>query len=500
MSVDANGDISFLLEAYDRYLSTAQKAQREGHLETAKRNYASAAQTLAKVAKLSDGNLKKARFEKAKTLLDIADRLTIDDCKPEGTTKIPAASKDKEESENKWKSAKIPDVHFSDIIGLDDVKNEIRMRMIEPFLYPEQYHTYRKDSGGGVLLYGPPGNGKTQIAKAIANEVGATFYFVTPRDIMSMWVGQSENNIATLFETASADPKAIIFIDELDGLFAQRGTDEHNDQRVDQFLQMIDGFNGRSKTVLLLGATNRPWDIDSAALRSGRFTSQIYVHLPEQSARLGLFHLFLKGLPLEANIDYGRLAKETPNFSGADIQAVCDRAKNRPLREAIESKALVNITQNDLEEAVAFVSHNINLLDISRFEAYANKNSDLYNKSKDEKNNEKANGEIAEAVHVVDIHKSEAVTEIKLKQDSFVYIPNEKMNLVLSFSFEATRVVLKLGEQNLLCTKDLSNWVSEPFTMPGIGVYPLVVTADGKTIGTMKITFTDGLGEQNLGI
>ena len=363
--------LSLLNDTFNLYYAAAQKAYREKNGAAAKRNYLLAAETMLKMAKLSSPQLKKARIERAKRLAELADG--IDPARPRFESAPAEGEREKEEDGGtQWAAAAVPDVHFSDIAGLEDVKRAITTRMINPVRYPEKYAAYKKKSGGGLLLYGPPGTGKTMIARAIACEVGATFYAVKGSDVVSKWVGESERNIHSLFETARKQKLAIIFIDEMDSLIGSRGEDVHNDRRVNEFLQQIDGFAGSSPNLLLLGATNRPWDIDSAALRSGRFSQKIYVPLPDAPARKFLFEKAIKGVPLAEDVSVDELVSLSEGYSGADIEEVCDRAKEFPLLEAIRTDSLVDLSRADFLRALGEVKPTVTAEEVWRFEEYAN--------------------------------------------------------------------------------------------------------------------------------
>ena len=242
--------------------------------------------------------------------------------------------------------------------------------MINPVKYPDKYKMYGKKSGGGVLLYGPPGTGKTMIAKAIAHEVGAKFYAVKGSDIVSKWVGESEKNINSLFEEANKQDRAIIFIDEMDNLLGRRGVDTHNDKRVNEFLQQIDGFAGRNQNLLLLGATNRPWDIDSAATRSGRFSQKIYLPLPDAPARKFMLEKNMKNVPVVDDFDIDRVVEQTENYSGADIEELCDRAKDEPLLKAIATDTVVKMTNEDFDNVLSVMPPSVTPKEIELFEKY----------------------------------------------------------------------------------------------------------------------------------
>lgn len=361
-------DLTALLIKYENYYKRAVKSYESNAFTSAKENYLKAAEVMFVIAQKSTSNLKQVRTEKAKKLLLIAEQI---DSKTKNKSQ-PTNTKETEDSEKEsaLKVSKIPDVSFDDIIGLDKVKKSIYTRMILPLLHKEKYGFYKKKTGGGVLLYGPPGTGKTTIAKAIANEVQASFFLVKGSDIMNKYVGESEKNIAKLFSDARKEERAIIFIDDMDSLFMQRGNDIHNDERVNEFLQQIDGFMGNRGSVLMLGATNRPWAIDSAVKRPGRFSEHVYIPLPDQFGRREMFHKFLEDLPLSKDIDFQELVEKTEFFSGADMFELCDQAKIEPLLKYIESDTVHEITHNDFLEALKIVRPSIDQREVDKFELY----------------------------------------------------------------------------------------------------------------------------------
>lgn len=358
-------NITALSETFDLYMSKGRQAQEKGNITLARRNYLLASETMMQMAKLSTGKLKEARMERARRLVRLTENL---DKKPVKENKPSDGEED--EDIKKWQAAEVPNITFNDVAGLDDVKKAITIRMINPVKYPEKYKMYNKKTGGGVLLYGPPGTGKTMIAKAIANEVGAKFYAVKGSDIVSKWVGDSEKNINALFEEANKQDRAIIFIDEMDNLLGSRGVDTHNDKRVNEFLQQIDGFAGRNPNLLLLGATNRPWDIDSAAMRSGRFSQKIYLPLPDAPARRFMLEKNMKGVPVSDDFSIDKLVDETENYSGADIEELCDRAKDEPLLKAIATDKIIKVTNKDFDNVLAVMPPSVTPKEIARFDAY----------------------------------------------------------------------------------------------------------------------------------
>ena len=180
-------------------------------------------------------------------------------------------------------SRRSPSIRFDDVAGLDDVKQDIRLKMIYPFDHADLAAKFGIRPGGGVLLYGPPGTGKTMLAKATAGEIDAAFFRISPADILSKWVGEAEQNIKKLFDAAASEKRSIIFIDEIEALVpARRDEGSSVMQRVvPQILQGMEGFDKKSgQPILFMGATNVPWQLDPAVLRPGRFDEKVYIPLP----------------------------------------------------------------------------------------------------------------------------------------------------------------------------------------------------------------------------
>lgn len=517
------GNENFNYEIFLVYYENAKKAQARGDISRAKENLLLAAQSLIKLAKEDSGSLKKARFERAQRLINMANSLDESSASigetpkrnSDGRTvsKSAGAQKDDDSGVKVWKAAEIPDISFEDVAGLDDVKETIRVRMINPVKYPEKYAAYGKKSGGGVLLYGPPGTGKTMIAKAIAHEVGATFYAIKGSDIVSKWVGESEKNINSLFETARKDKLAIIFIDEMDSLFGQRGVDTHNDKRVNEFLQQIDGFVGKNPNLLILGATNRPWDVDGAAVRSGRFSEKIYVPLPDAKARLYLFNLSFKNVPIEENIDWNALVRFTERYSGADIFEICDRAKETPLKKYIQTDVLEKVTFEDILTAVKKVKPMVSKAEIERFEKYAGISSaareayeseillDTASKPVDAKPpvvvpsnaaNAKPENEPAPAL------PTDAEPEIIFAENEIHILPGQKPQIEFFLSKPYQRVFLEIDGKNYACTSRINNWtccvdVDKPCTVN--------VKIQAKDLNAERtLTFVKGMQENQMDI
>lgn len=236
-----------------------------------------------------------------------------------------------------------PSITLDDVAGMDDVKKQIRLRMIEPVKNPELAEKYGLQKGGGVLLYGPPGTGKTFIAKAIAGELDLPFYSVTAADIFSKNVGESEQNIRNIFADAGKNPMSVIFFDEMETVFSSRSNDIHEvtQKVISLILQELDGINQRKNPILIIGATNTPWKVDEAFLRPGRFDILSFVGLPEFEARKKILNsAFKKGnLPLEHGlIEY--IAENTNAYSGAELNGLVSTMRQRAYENRDEAYSL----------------------------------------------------------------------------------------------------------------------------------------------------------------
>jgi SpoVK/Ycf46/Vps4 family AAA+-type ATPase len=243
-------------------------------------------------------------------------------------------------------------IGFADIAGLDDLKRTVRLQIIEPFLKPGMFAKFKKRAGGGVLLYGPPGCGKTMIARAVATECQAEFMSIGIADVLSMWIGESERNLASLFDKARHSRPCVLFFDEIDALAYSRSKaqSEHTRQVVNEFLAQLDGFGADNQGVLILAATNMPWDVDSAMKRPGRFSRSVFVPPPDTEARSRIVELKLTGVPHE-HIDSRAIGALTAHFSGADIEGLVELAKDFVLEEYVSQNTERPIRQEDLLRA-----------------------------------------------------------------------------------------------------------------------------------------------------
>lgn len=244
-------------------------------------------------------------------------------------------------------------VKFDDVAGMADLKKTLRLQIIEPFRNPGLFQRFKKKSGGGVLLYGPPGCGKTLMARAIAGECNAEFQTVGISDILNMWIGESERNLAAVFEQARSRKPCVLFFDELDALAYSRSKAASSSARtiVNEFLAQLDGFNTDNDGVLVLAATNMPWDVDSAMKRPGRFSRQVFVPPPDAAARAEMFRMHIAEIPVgDLNVD--AIAAATEHFSGADIDGLIDLAKEGVLADILSSGSERPLQQQDIMNAL----------------------------------------------------------------------------------------------------------------------------------------------------
>ena len=271
-----------------------------------------------------------------------------------------------------------PDVTFEDVAGMSEVKEIVRDKVIYPRVYPHLFKTFRKKSGGGILLYGLPGTGKTMIAKAIAKETGAKMFTVKPSDLLSKWFGNSEKNVRKLFLAARSEINAVIFLDEIEGFAGSRDSDSDSMNRVvGELLTQMQGVTDSNEEdrILLIAATNRPWDIDSAFLRPGRFDERIYVPLPDLEARKVIIRNSTLGIPGHEEVDVDGLAQETEGFNGADVEYLCEKAKEIAIRRVIAGKMKdKKFAKEDFDQALKEVRSSVAKKDISRLENWEKEN------------------------------------------------------------------------------------------------------------------------------
>lgn len=269
----------------------------------------------------------------------------------------------------KHTSQKSSTITFDDIAGLEEAKIAFKEKVVYAFEHKDLYEKYGKKVGGGLLLYGLPGTGKTMFAEAASNETDSLFIPIKCSDIKSKWYGESEANVKKIFEKARKAKRAIIFFDEFEAIGAKRTDDGENGNNdlVPQILAEMQGVgsSNSSSVIMVIAATNKPWAIDSAFLRPGRFDEKIYIPLPDLIARKKLFELKLKEVPQE-NLDFDYLAEITEGFNGADIGAFCDKLKMLAISKSIETNAECPITMADVRHIQEIIKSSVSSEDVER--------------------------------------------------------------------------------------------------------------------------------------
>jgi len=236
----------------------------------------------------------------------------------------------------------IPNVHWDDIGGLEETKKNLQEMILFPIEHPEKFHKFGMQPSKGVLFYGPPGCGKTLLAKAVANECSANFISIKGPELLTMWFGESESNVRDVFSKARAAAPCVLFFDELDSIGIQRGGGQGDaggagDRVMNQLLTEMDGV-GSKKNLFFIGATNRPEILDDALLRPGRLDQLIYIPLPDLPSRVGILKANLKKTPVSPDVEMNFLASLTDGFSGADLMEICQRASKAAVRDCIEAE------------------------------------------------------------------------------------------------------------------------------------------------------------------
>ena len=275
-------------------------------------------------------------------------------------------------------SAKAPTgIGFDDIGGLEDVKKQVRRKIINPFQNKKAlFDRFKRKAGGGVLMYGPPGCGKTMLARALATECNARFYDVRAADVLDQYVGNAEKRIAQIFSEARAARPVVLFFDEVEAL-AQRRQFESGakvNTTVSALLTEMDGFNENNDGMLFLGATNVPWSLDSAFRRPGRFDRAIFVPPPDKVARKFILTTLLEDRPVEPSLDINKLVDNSSGFSGADLTALVDTAIDIAIEESDSVDNLAPLSNEQFNEAFHEVKSSVGewLGQARSFAEYAN--------------------------------------------------------------------------------------------------------------------------------
>jgi SpoVK/Ycf46/Vps4 family AAA+-type ATPase len=244
-------------------------------------------------------------------------------------------------------------VRLADVGGMADVKKRLELAFLGPLRNPQLRAMYGKSLRGGLLLYGPPGCGKTFLARAVAGEMGAKFIPLSIVDVLNMWIGNSEKNLHEIFEAARRNAPCVLFLDEIDALGHKRSQLQSSAMRTlgNQLLAELDGMEGNNDGVFILAATNAPWDVDAALRRPGRLDRVALVLPPDGPARAAIIEYHLRQRPI-ANVDLKRLVEATENFSGADLAHLCETAAEHAMADSMASGAVRMIEQRDFERAL----------------------------------------------------------------------------------------------------------------------------------------------------
>jgi SpoVK/Ycf46/Vps4 family AAA+-type ATPase len=308
--------MSFLADKRKEHEEACEQAIRRKDRSRGRFHAAKTAEFSLKLAEVTDGKISRRYLEDAFEWIQIGEELVKrrPEPQPDKATKAPAGkaqavSDDEAEPRSEWLVTEKPDVSLDDIAGMTEVKQLIRDMILDPLRNPEAAAQWGVAKGGGILMFGPPGNGKTTLAKATAHELECPFFLATGADIRSKWSGEAEKRLRQLMREAKSHPVSVLFIDDLDGLLPRRGGMSVVDNRVVcQFLSEIGGFEPAKNVLLLLGATNAPWDIDDAVFRTGRFDERIFVGLPDSPAREQILRRHFKDVPLSPDVNLGVIA------------------------------------------------------------------------------------------------------------------------------------------------------------------------------------------------
>lgn len=382
-----------LYDAYNIYYNKGMDALQSKRYAVAARNLYSASETLLKLAKESSNELKQTRLKRADEIYHLAEEV---EKKSQTASYVPQngakqdlakfginydsnseskpsskANKSEEDSLTKFAPAGDTGVSMSDVAGLKEAKDEIIQKVIEPNKHPEIFKRFNKSKGGGILLYGVPGTGKTMLAQAIAHEIDAKFFSIKCSDILSKWVGDAEQNIRNLFQEAKKYPTSIVFFDEFEAIAPKRDTYSTVMKRVvPELLTQIQGFEKNDNNLIIIAATNRPWDIDSAFLRPGRFDRRIYVPLPDREAREAIINSKLKNVPCDKYLDIDSIADMTEGFNGADVTAFCEKLKDFAISRELREGVSAEINNNDVIAASKMIFSSVSPEDLQKFAKY----------------------------------------------------------------------------------------------------------------------------------
>ncbi|MCL2712799.1 MAG: ATP-binding protein, partial [Methanomassiliicoccaceae archaeon] len=269
------------------------------------------------------------------------------------------------------KKSHIPTIKLTDIAGLEDAKLALEERVILPHKHKDVYAKYNKQTGGGILLYGLPGTGKTMFAQAVATELDAKFFSVKCSDIESKWIGEGEKHVKDLFTKAKCCERAVIFFDEFDSLGRRRNEENNYGSNVlQEILTQMQGVEVSTNMLLVIAATNCPWILDGALLRPGRFNEKIYIPLPDKAARLFILNRGLKQCPLANDVDLDYVAERLDGCNGADVAEFCEKIKMILIRKEISKEVSPAITVSGIENVLAKTKTSVLQRDVDNMDEF----------------------------------------------------------------------------------------------------------------------------------
>ncbi len=370
--------MSFLIDKKLEHERGCEAEIRNGNPRKARFHAAKAAEFAYALAEQTEGDVAKRYIEDAEGWLEIAERVEE---LPKKTSagkgggapgkKAVADDRDNASPEDDWLVTEKPNVTFDMIAGMEDAKETIREMVVYPLKDPEKTRSLKLQAGGGVLLFGPPGTGKTTLGKAVAHELDAPFYYASGAQIRSKWHGESEQRLRSLIQAARSNPLAVLFFDDVDGLLPRRGGNSVVDNRiVVQFLSDIGGFDDSENILLLMGATNHPWDIDDAVFRTKRFDEKIFIGLPDPPARQGILAMHLDGVNLDPAFTVDSLADRLDGYTGSDIVGIVNAAKRTCLRRAVRDNTDPIIALSDFEDAFTTIPSSVNPKLMARYKKF----------------------------------------------------------------------------------------------------------------------------------
>lgn len=371
--------MSFLSDKKTEHESACEAAIRAGDSAQAVFHAAKAAEFCFALAQQTTGPVATSYVSTAEGWLEIADKLkSAKLARPASggpaQTAEPTAGGDAA-ADSEFQVSEDTGVSFDDIDGMANAKAAIYDMVINPMLQPEKARALNIKPGGGVLLYGPPGNGKTMFGKAIAHEIKAPFFYASGAQIRSKWHGESEQKLSRLIHAAQEKPVAVLFLDEIDGLLPRRteSSSAVDNRLVTQFLADVGGFKDSPNILLILGATNKPWEIDEAVFRTGRFDEKIYIEVPDAEARLGMLRRAFKGVSLDSGLDLGEWAGKLDMYSGSDVVGLAKKACQIAFRRSIDADAEPVVVAEDLDQARRVIPSSITPAMLRQFEEFNTK-------------------------------------------------------------------------------------------------------------------------------